>query len=105
LVPYKNNQGGTGKNFTPMLPALTGPTPAADYAISAVLLTDIDGDGNGDILAIYHNLASVPSDPSASTPNWMYIWWGNGDGTFQAPLAIQLSRNYYMAAVGDMGAN
>ena len=104
LVPYKNTLDGTGKNFTAMTP-LTVPLPPADYAISAVLLTDIDGDGNGDILAIYHNLASVPSDPSASTPNWLYIWWGNGDGTFQAPLAIQLSRNYYMAAVGDMGAN
>jgi len=105
LVPYKNNQGGTGKNFTPMLPALTGPTPAADYAISAVLLTDIDGDGNGDILAIYHNLASDPSNPSASTPNWLYIWWGKGDGTFQSPLAIQLSRNFYLAAVADMNAD
>ena len=105
LVPYVNQQDRTGKNFTPMLPALTGPSPAADYAITTVLLTDIDGDGNGDILALYHNLASDPSNPSPSTPNWMYIWWGSGDGTFSlTPLAIQLSRNYYLAAVGDMNA-
>jgi hypothetical protein len=69
-----------------------------------VLLTDIDGDGKGDILALYHNLASIPSDPSDSLPNWLYIWWGDGTGNFVQSTPIQLSRNYYLAAVGDMNA-
>ena len=87
---------------------LTVTLPAGNYAISTVLLTDIDGDGKGDILALYHNLSSDPSNPSASTsaPNWLYIWWGNGNGTFsQTPFTLQLSRNYYLAAVADMNGD
>jgi hypothetical protein len=103
LIPYKNNGDGKGTTFTPE-PALTVTLSATNYAISAVLLTDIDGDGKGDILALYHNLASIPSDPSDSLPNWLYIWWGDGTGNFVQSTPIQLSRNYYLAAVGDMNA-
>ncbi len=106
LVPFKNTGDGTGTNFT-QEPALTG-TPAAGthLAVSTLLLTDIDGDGNGDVVAIYHNSDSTPANPSATTPNWLYIWWGNGDGTFsQTPFILQLSRNYYLAAVGDMNGD
>jgi Bacterial Ig-like domain (group 3) len=110
LVPYINKQNGSG-TFTAGTP-LTVPSPvgnyAGNYAISTVLLTDIDNDGNGDILALYHNLASDPSNPSASTstPNWLYIWWGKGDGTFsQTPFTLQLTRNYYLAAVADMNGD
>jgi hypothetical protein len=108
LVPYRNKQDGSG-TFNAGTP-LTVPSPvgnyAGNYAISTVLLTDIDGDGKGDILALYHNLAADPSNPSASTPNYLYIWWGNGDGTFNpTPFTLQLSRNYYLAAVADMNGD
>ena len=106
LVPYVNNLDKTGTNFIAKAP-LTG--PSGSYAISTVLLTDVtdsNGFGNGDILALYHNLASNPQSPSTSTPNWLYIWVGNGDGTFnQTPSKIQLSRNVYMAAVIDMNGD
>jgi hypothetical protein len=102
LVPYVNNRDGTGKTFNAMNP-LTG--PFGNYAITTVLLTDIDGDGNGDILALYHKLASDPSNPVSTAPNWLYIWWGNGDGTFTQPFTLQLSRNYYLAVVADMNGD
>ena len=105
LVPYVNNLDKTGTNFIAKAP-LTG--PSGSYAISTVLLTDVtdaNGAGNGDILALYHNTASNPQSPSASTPNWLYIWVGNGDGTFKAPQTIQLSRNFYLAAVMDMNGD
>ncbi len=105
LVPYVNNLDGTGKKFTAKTP-LTG--PSGSYAISTVLLTDVtdnNGTGNGDILALYHNTASTPANPSASTPNLLYIWVGIGDGTFNAPKIVTLSRNFYMAAVADMNGD
>ena len=105
LVPYKNYLDGTGKNFTAM-PALTG--SSGSYAIGTVLLTDVtdpNGTGNGDILALYHNLASNPQSPSTGTPNLLYIWVGNGDGTFKLPQIVTLSRNFYLAAVMDMNGD
>ncbi len=104
LVPYKNNDY-TGNNFTP-LPALTGTPPLSQLVPAKVLLTDMDGDGNSDVVALYHNTASDPANPSASTPNWLYIWWGIGDGTFNpTPYTLQLDRNYYLAAVADMNGD
>jgi hypothetical protein len=105
LIPYKNNGDGKGTTFTPE-PALTVSLPVGNYAISTVLLTDIDGDGYGDILALYHNLASIPSDPSDTTPNYLYIWWGDGTGNFsKTPFTLSLTRNYYLAAVADMNGD
>jgi hypothetical protein len=104
LIPYRNNGDGKGTTFTPE-PALTVSLPAGNYAISTVLLTDIDGDGKGDILALYHNLASDPSNPNVSTPNYLYIWWGDGLGNFGQPFILTLSRNYYLAAVADMNGD
>jgi len=108
LIPYVNRRDSTGKNFIPMT-ALTGPSPSASYAVTSVLLTDVtdnNGIGNGDIIALYQNLnAADLSNPDPSTPNWLYIWIGNGDGTFQAPVKIKLSRNFYLAAVTDMNGD
>ncbi len=84
LVPYKNNRDGSGKLYGD--DSAHSPEScwnyAGNYAISTVLLTDIDGDGNGDILALYHNLASNPSNPSASTSAELVVHlvgqWGLG---------------------------
>jgi hypothetical protein len=77
--------------------------PTAGLYMSAMALQDIDGDGNGDLLVMYHNLASDPANPSATAQNLLYIFWGNGDGTFEAtPEILTLSRNYYQMAVADV---
>lgn len=100
IVPYKNNDNDT---FSPETPLSGTPAASSNLVVSKLLLWDMDGDGYEDIIAIYHNTASTPANPSPSTPNWLYIWWGNGDGTFsQTPYKLQLSRNYYLATVGDM---
>jgi len=105
LIPYKNNSG----TLRQMIALTSTPTASSQLALSTVLLTDVtdsNGSGNGDIVALYHNTASNPQSPSASTPNWLYIWVGNGDGTFSlTPIKIQLSRNFYLAAAIDMNGD
>jgi hypothetical protein len=97
LIPYKNAQDNTGKNFTPMTP-LTGPGPPL-YP-GTVLLTDIDGDGNGDLVVVYYDTAL-----SSSAGPQMDIWYGNGDGTFQSPQVWTLPHNDYLAAAHDMNGD
>ena len=103
FIPYVNKQDGTGKNFTAM-PALIGASPPL-YP-STVLLTDVDGDGNGDLVVVYYDANFNPVGAGPVAPNDVYIWWGNGDGTFnQTPLVLDLSRNYYLGAVADMNGD
>jgi hypothetical protein len=97
FVPYGNKQDGTGKNFTAM-PGIAG--PAAPLYATTLLLTDIDGDGKGDLVAVYYNAAAIGGGGS------VYIWYGNGDGTFAAsPQVLSMSRDYYLGAVADMNAD
>jgi hypothetical protein len=71
-----------------------------------VLLTDVDGDGNGDLVVVYYDANFNPVGAGPVAPNDVYIWWGNGDGTFnQTPLVLDLSRNYYLGAVADMNGD
>jgi hypothetical protein len=103
FLPFKNAQDGTGKNYT-QEPTLTG--AAAPLYPATVLLMDVDGDGNGDLVVIYYNSAYNPVDATQTTPNQVYIWWGNGDGTFNAtPLVLTVNRNYYLGAVADMNGD
>ena len=80
--------------------------PVTGLYPSQLLLTDFDGDGNGDFLVLYHNLAADPTQPDASTANLLYIFWGNGDGTFDpTPEIVSLSRNYYQMQVADVNGD
>ena len=67
-----------------------------------MLLADLDNDGNGDVVAVYYNPNPNPVGAGPVAPNQLYIWYGNGDGTFGQPQITALSRNDYLAAVGDM---
>jgi hypothetical protein len=100
LIPYLND--GTGTNFIAE-PALAGSPSTSLLTLSAVLLTDIDNDGNGDVVALYYNPAVNSAKGAPVAPCQLYIWWGNGDGTFsQTPQVVNLVRNDTLAAVGDM---
>ena len=103
LIPYLNAQDNTGKNFTAQ-PALIG--PGAPQYPSTVLLTDIDGDGFGDVVVVYYNTAPNPLGAGPVFQNNVYIWYGTGDGKFQAsPQVLPLSRNYDLGAVADMNGD
>ncbi len=103
FIPYVNKQDSTGKNFTAM-PIITG--AAAPLYATTILLTDLDGDGNGDLVVVYYNTSPNPVSAGPVAPNQVYIWWGNGDGTFaSSPLVLSLNRNYYLGAVADMNGD
>ena len=83
----------------------SGTFPATGLFPSALLFTDLDGDTFGDVVAIYHNLAADPAHPSPSTANQIYIYWGNGDGTFTAPTILTTTRNDYEANIADVNGD
>jgi hypothetical protein len=101
FIPYLNS--GDGIHFTPKT-ALTG--PAAPLYPTTVLLSDVDSDGNGDLVVVYYNTSPNPIGAGPVAPYQVYIWWGNGDGTFNAsPLVLNLGRNYYLGAVADLNGD
>jgi Bacterial Ig-like domain (group 3)/FG-GAP-like repeat len=100
LVPYVNS--GDGKHFNPQTPLAGTPSPSLQVT-STVLIADLDRDGNGDVIAVYYNPAINPLSARPVAPNQLYIWYGNGDGTFSPqPQIINLLRNDYLGAVGDL---
>ncbi len=92
LFPFLNS--GNGATFTAMPEILTAIGP------STLLLADVDGDGNDDIVLL------TQATNEGSKPNQLLIWWGNGDGTFSAaPQFYNLARNYTLGAVADMNSD
>lgn len=107
---YRNDghRSFTHTSFIPYAPGYAlddvyGAFPATGLFPASVLLTDIDGDGNGDLVVLYHNLAADVAHPNAATSNQLYVYWGNGDGTFNAtPSVTTLTRNFYEVSVADV---
>jgi hypothetical protein len=58
-------------------------------------IADVDGDGNADALYTPNANAAVAVSP-------LEIFYGNGDGTFQAPVSIPLSHRYWQVTVADV---
>jgi len=119
FMTVTDHQGGmTNEEVTLAVPAgyvapdlPTSTLPATGMYVSAMALQDLDGDGYGDLEVLYHNLAADPANPSATTPNLLYIYWGygvgsSGDGSFNpTPEIVSLSRNYYEMAVADVNGD
>ena len=100
FIPYLNSGNGTFNAKT----VITG--ASAPLYPATVLLADVDGDGNGDLVVIYYNANANPVGAGPAAPNQLYIWYGNGDGTFSAtPQVVTLSRNDYLGAVTDINGD
>lgn len=100
LVPYLNS--GDGAHFTAE-PALSGTPSSSTLVLSAVMMGDLDNDGKGDVAAVYYSTAAGSSNGQATTPAQLYVWYGNGDGTFSSqPQIVSLTRNDYLGAIVDL---
>ncbi len=89
---------GTPAIATLAIPAIDGTSPI--YSVATVA-GDFDGDGQQDIalLAGYHE-ATVPQYPLTEA---VLVYYGNGDGTFAAPVvAVQTDQGYYDIAAADL---
>ncbi len=98
-----------GQLTAPAVTSIFGGSSTQPYFPGAIATADLDHDGNTDLLVTYANLSADPTNPSPATPNYLYVWYGSGNGKFLTsaahpvnPVRIQLSRNYYQIAVADL---
>ncbi len=72
---------------------------------AAVVTADLDGDGYGDVVVAFDYSGADHAHPSATTANAIYVWYGKSDGTYEAPVAMTPSRNFYELAVVDVNGD
>jgi Bacterial Ig-like domain (group 3)/FG-GAP-like repeat len=86
-----------------------GSLPGAPQIVGLVAGTpvtaDLDGDGNTDVIVAYDNVNADHAHPSASASNAIYIWYGKSDGTYEAPVVMTPSRNFYQIAAMDLNGD
>jgi hypothetical protein len=59
------------------------------------VVADVDGDGNADIIL-------APDSNPAGRFGPLAIFYGNGNGTFQAPVYLPISRRYSQITIADL---
>ena len=105
-----------GQTTAPVLSSTFGGTVATSAGglgfpatIGSIATADLDGDGNQDLIVTYANLAADRTAPTASAPNYIYLWFGSGGGQYLAsakhpvnPVVLTPSRNFYQVAVADV---
>ncbi len=69
------------------------------------MTADLDGDGNADVIVAYDNVSADHAHPSMSSANAIYIWYGKSDGTYEAPVVMTPSRNFYQIAAMDLNGD
>jgi uncharacterized protein (TIGR03437 family) len=79
--------------------------PPANSAFDTVALADVNGDGKADLIAL-----SVAQSPTNLNDNYLWVFFGNGDGTFQSGVTHPLGGNFFNTnyssfAVGDFNGD
>jgi hypothetical protein len=116
LLLHGNGDGtfaGAATPTTSQVSAAPGPQvvnlpgrPEVGGLVQAALVTeDLDGDGNQDVIVAYDNSSADHAHPKAAASNAIYIWYGNSDGGFEAPVVTSPSRNFYQLAVADVNGD
>jgi len=110
FMVYQNNGDGTFtkvNTITPM-PTIAAPVngvlPTSGYFPGSMVLADLDGDGFGDLIIAFDDLASDPKNPSTSASH-IFIYWGEGNGQFAYSTDILSPRNFYQVGVVSFAAN
>ncbi len=84
---------------------LPGAPQVAGMVVAAQIMADLDGDGNQDVIVAYDNTSADHAHPVATAANAIYIWYGNADGTYAAPVVLTPSRNFYEVAAVDVNGD
>jgi hypothetical protein len=69
------------------------------------VMADLDGDGIQDVVVAYDNTSADHAHPAAAAANAIYIWYGQADGTYAAPVVLTPSRNFYQVAAVDVNGD
>lgn len=87
LELHLGNGDGT---FQPPLPAVAAPAP-----IQALAAADLNRDGNLDLVGV----------AASGGQGFLYVWFGNGNGTFRPPLSYPTTSPALSVTLGDFFAN
>jgi FG-GAP repeat. len=79
---------------------LTLPIPGGGGGTSGVAAADFDGDGNPDFAVLYHGGSSYTNGTV------VFVYYGNGDGTFSTPLAYPIAfHSYGLITTSDLNGD
>ena len=89
----------------PQVVSLPGAPRGAGLVQATMVSEDLDGDGNQDVIVAYDNSGADHAHPTAAASNAIYIWYGNSDGGFGAPVVTTPSRNFYQLVAADVNGD
>jgi Bacterial Ig-like domain (group 3)/FG-GAP-like repeat/FG-GAP repeat len=116
LLLHGNGDGTFGAVATPTTSKVsTAPVPqvvnlpGAPLVAGLVQVTmvteDLDGDGNQDVIVAYDHPGADHAHPKSAASNAIYIWYGNSDGGFDAPVVTTPLRNFYQLVAADVNGD